>query len=80
MRVSDFISGHIVTGHVDSVAEVCKTGEVLSLKIDKKYIKFFPDKASITVNGVSLTVQGRKGDKISLSLIPETLKIRICRF
>ncbi len=74
MRVSDFISGHIVTGHVDSVAEVCKTGEVLSLKIDKKYIKFFPDKASITVNGVSLTVQGRKGDKISLSLIPETLK------
>ncbi len=74
LRATDFISGHIVTGHVDSLAEVIQSGEVLSLKIEKKYIKFFPDKASITVNGVSLTVQNRKSDKIFISLIPETLK------
>lgn len=74
LRASDFISGHIVTGHVDTMATVIKSGEVLCLEIGKKYLKFFPEKSSITVNGVSLTVQNKKADKIYISLIPETLK------
>lgn len=73
LKVSDFISGHIVTGHVDDIATVLKAGNDLALKISKKYLKFFPEKSSITVNGVSLTVQKKIGDKISISLIPETL-------
>lgn len=74
LKVSDFISGHMVTGHVDDCAEVIKSGSDFCLKIKKKYIKFFPEKSSITVNGVSLTVKKRVSDKIFISLIPETLK------
>ncbi len=74
LKLSDFISGHIVTGHVDDMGIVSKSGDKLYIKINKNYLKFFPEKSSITLNGVSLTVQKRVKDQIFISLIPETLK------
>lgn len=74
LSVSDALSGHIVTGHVDGIAMIVKTGADLALKLPRGFGKYFPGKASICLNGVSLTVASRNSNVISIALIPETLK------
>lgn len=61
LRVGDELGGHIVTGHVDSVGEVVlaeETGDSLRLAIRARaeMAPFIAEKGSITVDGVSLTV------------------------
>jgi riboflavin synthase len=83
MRLSDFIGGHLVSGHVDGVGEVVKfepVGESHELVIEapKKLAKYIARKGSITVNGVSLTtnrVSGKGGRKFSINLIPHTVAV-----
>ncbi len=82
MRANDRLGGHIVAGHVDGVGTVSRfavTGEswelcVLAPAVLAKYLAF---KGSITVNGVSLTVNrvtdGGDGCAISINLIPHTV-------
>jgi len=70
--------GHIVTGHVDGVAEVVARwdeGEVvhLSLRVPKEYAKYLAPKGSIALDGVSLTVSRVDGEEFEVVLIPHTL-------
>jgi riboflavin synthase len=79
MRLSDFIGGHLVSGHVDGVGDVVKfdpVGESHELVIDapKKLAKFIARKGSITVDGVSLTTNKVKGCRFSINLIPHTVQ------
>ena len=71
---SDLLSGHIVTGHVDAVATVIKTGDDFRVAVPTDYAKYFPAKSSIFLNGVSLTVKSRKENSVCIALIPVTLK------
>jgi riboflavin synthase len=72
--------GHVVQGHVDGVAEIVsrepsENWEVVKVKIPTELSKYVVHKGSITFDGVSLTVNDISKDTVSLSLIPETLRL-----
>jgi riboflavin synthase len=78
LRLSDRLGGHLVSGHVDGIGEVIEftpTGEsrLLVLRVPPPLLKYIAKKGSITVNGVSLTVNIVADDKIEINLIPHTL-------
>ncbi|HEX8961751.1 MAG TPA: riboflavin synthase [Rhodocyclaceae bacterium] len=80
MRLSDFIGGHLVSGHVDGVGEVEKFEPIgesheLVIKAPKELAKYIARKGSITVDGVSLTTNRVKGRRFSINLIPHTVAI-----
>ena len=75
------ISGHYVQGHVDTTAKVknikiIDKSWIIRLELDnKKLNKFLIEKASISINGVSLTISKVKNDSFEISVIPHTLKL-----
>ena len=83
MRLSDFIGGHLVSGHVDGVGEVVKFEPIgesheLVVKAPKKLAKYIARKGSVTVDGVSLTTNrtgGKGGREFSINLIPHTVEV-----
>ena len=78
LRLSDRLGGHLVSGHVDGVGEVITftpAGEshLLVLRMPMPLLKYIAKKGSITVNGVSLTVNTVTADQIEINLIPHTI-------
>lgn len=78
MRLSDRLGGHLVSGHVDAVGVVAKIehiGECVELVIQapQPVARFLAHKGSVTVNGVSLTINKIKGNEFTINLIPHTL-------
>jgi len=79
MRLNDRFEGHIVQGHIDCIG-VVKSIKSLSngvdyiISVEKKYISYIIPKGSITIDGVSLTVNDVYGDSFRLTIIPHTLK------
>ena len=75
------ISGHFIQGHVDAVAKINKIKFldktwVAKFKIlDKKLNKFLAEKASISINGVSLTISKIYQNGFEINVIPHTLKL-----
>ena len=75
------ISGHFTQGHVDSVAKIQKVKIidktwVISFQIlNKNITKFLIEKASISINGVSLTISKVKKNVFEINAIPHTLKL-----
>ncbi len=75
------ISGHFIQGHVDTTAKVKKISIIdktwnLKLEIiNKNLIKFIEEKASISINGVSLTISKISKKYFFLNIIPHTLKL-----
>ena len=81
MKVSDRLGGHIVQGHVDSIAtlKTINQGEdwyELVFEVPANYLKYMQPQGSITLNGVSLTIAklDDQARQVSVWLIPETLK------
>jgi riboflavin synthase len=78
LRVGDPLGGHLVAGHVDGVGRVQtrrKQGDALGLQIaaPRELAPFLVPKGSVTVDGVSLTVNQVTGPVFSVLLIPHTL-------
>ena len=75
------ISGHFIQGHVDTTAKVKKiilidNSWILKLEIkNSKLIKHLEEKASISINGVSLTISKISNKNIIFNIIPHTLKL-----
>ena len=75
------ISGHFTQGHVDTTAIVKKIDFIdkswsLKLKIEnKKFSKYLEEKASISIDGVSLTISKVYKNNFYLNIIPHTLKL-----
>ena len=75
------ISGHFTQGHVDAIAKINKISIfgktwLIRLKInDKKLNKFIVEKASISINGVSLTISKVLNNFFEINIIPHTLKL-----
>ena len=80
LRLSDRLHGHLVSGHIDGVGEVVAVtvlGEnrKLSVCVPQTLAKYIAVKGSITINGVSLTVNEVEGAEFSVNLIPHTLAV-----
>jgi riboflavin synthase len=78
LRLSDRLGGHLVTGHVDGRGEVTRmepAGEnwLLAIRVPAELQKFVARKGSITVNGVSLTINEVESSEFRVNLIPHTL-------
>ena len=75
------ISGHFTQGHVDSVAKIQniniidKTWIITCKILNKKLSKFLIEKASITINGVSLTISKVIKNSFEINIIPHTIKL-----
>jgi len=79
MMMNDRFEGHIVQGHVDCVGTVSQitkreNGTDFIIKVDKKYIPHIIPKGSITIDGISLTVNDVYFDSFRITIIPHTLK------
>jgi riboflavin synthase len=81
LRLGDELGGHIVTGHVDAVADVvgsCAEGDStrVGLRVPRKIGAMIAAKGSITLDGVSLTVNDLRdsdsGTDFSVNIIPHT--------
>jgi len=80
LRVGDRLEGHFVLGHVDGTGVIEDIQKMSSettiwIELDKWLAKSLVPKGSIAVDGVSLTLVDVKGDRVSVSLIPHTLKV-----
>ena len=81
LKYGQMISGHFTQGHVDTVAKIKKIiffdkAWLIRLKInDKKFNKYIVEKASITINGVSLTISKAHKNFFEVNVIPHTLKL-----
>ena len=87
LKLSDSIGGHLVSGHVDGVGTVIAFDPVgdrasdgagaqnrrLEVEIPPELARFIVTKGSITVHGVSLTVNAIARDRFEVNLIPHTL-------
>ena len=78
LRMGDELGGHIVSGHVDGVGEVlARTPENGStrfrIRVPRPLARFIATKGSVTVNGISLTVNEVDIDTFGVNIIPHTL-------
>ena len=80
LRASDRLGGHMVSGHVDGLAELrsrTKDGrsERFEFKVDSELAKYIATKGSVCLDGVSLTVNTVSDDCFSICIIPHTLSV-----
>jgi riboflavin synthase len=80
LKVGDELGGHVVAGHVDGLAVLTAREDMtdmarLSLRAPAALARFIAAKGSVTLDGVSLTVNEVAGDTFSVLIIPHTLKV-----
>ena len=85
LKLGDELGGHLVTGHVDTVGEVVAKKEKggswhLAIRISREFAPFVAEKGSITVDGVSLTVNDVRDREdgtcdFALNIIPHTAEV-----
>jgi len=80
LKVGDELGGHIVSGHVDGVAEVVKLEEEgdstrVTLRAPKELARFIAPKGSVALNGTSLTVNEVEGCDFGINFIPHTKEV-----
>jgi riboflavin synthase len=80
LRVGDEFGGHIVTGHIDGIAEVVSVapeGESVRMVFlaPTKLARFIAAKGSVALDGVSLTVNETKGARFGVNIISHTAKV-----
>ena len=77
LTINKLLSGHIVQGHVDTCSEITELKKIdnswyVKIKIDSTYMKYIIQKGSITLDGVSLTINEVYTDEFSVMVIPHT--------
>ena len=80
LRAGDSLGGHWVSGHVDGIADVLATAnDARSLRVEfaapRPLARYIARKGSVTLDGVSLTVNVVDGVKFAVNLIPHTLEV-----
>tara|TARA_Y100000768_G_scaffold353515_1_gene305876 strand:- start:136 stop:729 length:594 start_codon:yes stop_codon:yes gene_type:complete len=80
LKFGQNISGHICQGHVDTICKVKQIKKVdkslvFEFKIPKQFKKLLVEKASILINGVSLTISKIKKESFEIWIIPHTLEL-----
>ena len=80
LKFGDEISGHYTQGHVDTIGKVLDIRIIdktwlIKINVPSQFNKYIIEKASIHVNGVSLTVSKKKKKYFEINIIPHTLKL-----
>lgn len=80
LKYGDELGGHVVAGHVDGLAAVMAREDLtemarVALRAPPELARFVAPKGSVTLDGVSLTVNEVAGDTFSVLIIPHTLKV-----
>ena len=80
LRVGDELGGHMVSGHVDGIAEILTRRDFdgmahFRFRAPKDLAKFIAVKGSVALDGASLTVNAVDADTFEVLLIPHTLKV-----
>lgn len=80
LRLDARIGGHLVSGHVDAVGDIDEIVEydgnrVMSVRFPESLARFFARKGSVSVNGVSLTLNAVDRGRLTVNLIPHTLAV-----
>src|SRR6476660_3120738 len=73
LHVGDPLGGHYVQGHVDGIGRVRSTGEPVWIDAPVELLRYWVEKGSITVDGVSLTIAAVDDAGFAVALIPHTL-------
>lgn len=79
LKVGDELGGHIVSGHVDGIAEIVRRETLgdqitITFEVDPIISPFIARKGSVALNGTSLTVNDVEGNRFSVHLIPYTVE------
>lgn len=79
LRLGDRLGGHIVSGHIDCIARLIGIQEisgnrVLTFSLSEEYGRYLISKGSVTIDGISLTVNSVATDRFSVNIIPHTGK------
>lgn len=82
LRLGQTIDGHLVYGHVDGVGRVVGLGDAarslaLTIELPSALARYIAVKGSVTVDGVSLTVNAVSGNRFSVNIIPHTREITV---
>ena len=76
LALGEKLGGHLVAGHVDGVGEVLLFKEgMLRVRVPRELARYIARKGSISIDGVSLTVNRVEGDEFEVQLIPHTLEV-----
>jgi riboflavin synthase len=80
LRVGDALGGHLVQGHVDGVGEVMvpidpELGGELAVRLPAELLRYCALKGSLALDGISLTVAGLAGDRVTIAVIPHTARM-----
>lgn len=80
LKMGDELGGHLVSGHVDGLAELVAREDLtdmakLTLRVPKPLARFIAQKGSVALDGVSLTVNDVTDDTFSVLIIPHTLSV-----
>ena len=80
LRLSDRLGGHLVSGHVDCVATVLERRPagaftLFSFSLPEEWNRYLIEKGSVTIDGVSLTVNSCSAGRFEVSIIPHTLQV-----
>jgi riboflavin synthase len=87
LKVGDELGGHIVTGHVDGIAEILTRTTVTAIdepwgpsarfdiRAPRAIVRYIAEKGSVALDGASLTVNSVAGDTFSVLIIPHTLAV-----
>jgi riboflavin synthase len=84
LKLGDELGGHMVTGHVDGIAEITRIDDFDGMKrililAPRELAHFIAEKGSVSLNGTSLTVNSVEGDEFSILLIPHSLAVTTWR-
>lgn len=77
LKVGDALGGHYVSGHVDGLAQAIRSNvsansTVWEYEVPLKLVRFMAPKGSVTLDGVSLTVNAVTGNRFTVNIIPHT--------
>lgn len=80
LKVGDELGGHLMTGHVDGVAEILSItpegdSRRFRFRVPRQLARFVAPKGSVALDGVSLTVNEVEGDEFGVNIIPHTLAV-----
>ena len=82
LRLGDAIAGHLVSGHVDTVGQVVDLASearsvAITIEIPDALSRYVAVKGSITVDGVSLTVNAVERNRFTVNIIPHTREVTV---